>query len=92
VNHCIEERDIDESWQEIRFKVDLPALFHEIALNDDQIRRCPGIITALEIIKRSLYNIAIQAIKIKDKVILEELEVMGCIHIMEEDETHALLI
>lgn len=62
----------------LRFKVDLTALFQEIA-SHTEVARSPGAILGLEIIQRSLYRIAQRALEIDDEIILKELEAMACI-------------
>ena len=63
----------------LRFGVELPSLFQEIARHTE-VRESPGAILGLEIIQKSLYKIATRAIELDDKLILDELLLIGVIH------------
>jgi len=71
--------------QKLRFKVDLSALFREIATHT-QVRDSPGAIMGLEIIQKSLYKIGQRALEIDDAIIIEELEVMAVLRLNTEEE------
>ena len=73
-----------DETQRLRFKVHLPALFREIA-SHTKVRGSPGAIMGLEIIQKSLYNIAQRALEIDDAIIIKELEVMAVLRPAEGD-------
>lgn len=62
----------------MRFSVNTPGILKEVFNHFNGT--APGICEAMDMIRVGLARISQRAVEIKDPIILEELEVLGCIH------------